>query len=195
MNIQDIKTSPLLDMPLMYNIIMTKFTEEHKRRISESLKGKPRPWQLKTKIVKICPCGEIFYLTPGQVRKGHGKYCSRKCSYKYQHHPNFLKYSKLKGKYNVNWKGILAKYSALHLRVQKERGIAIICESCGSTTKVEWANLTGDYNNVMDYKSLCKKCHNILDDIYKKGWITRKNKSSTPEANGKNTREGGGVSA
>ena len=174
---------------------MTKFTEEHKKRISEALKGKPRPWQLKEKIKKTCLCGNIFYLTPGQVRKGHGKYCSRKCSFKYQNHPNFLNMAKLNGKNSINWKGDEVGYSAFHLRVQKERGKAGICEKCGSSKFVDWANQTGKYEDVSDYKQLCRKCHLIFDEIGKKGWITRKSKSSTPEANGNITREGGGVSA
>lgn len=176
----------LLDLPLVYNTVMTKFTEEHKKQISEALKGKPKPWQRKVRIAKLCPCGNTFYLTPGQVREGHGKYCSRKCSFKYQRRPKMIAMAKLCGENSINWKGDCAGYKAFHLRVQKTRGIASVCVDCGSTKKVEWANLTGNYADVMDYKELCKKCHNKFDSM---------RKSSTLGANGNNTREGGVVSA
>lgn len=201
MNLKEIKLpnfDSLLNMSLIYNISMPTGhfirSEEHKRHISESLKGKSHYWGVKIKKAFICPCGESFLLTPGQIRKGHGKYCSRKCYFKYRDCPNFLKKSKLKGEDSINWKGDNVKYAALHLRVQIKRGKATVCEKCGSLKRVEWANKTGKYADVFDYISLCKKCHGIFDNIYRKGWITRRNKSSS-EANGNITREGGVVAA
>lgn len=63
---------------------MTRFTTEHKRKISLALRGKKHLWAQKPKISKVCPCGKTFFLTPGQVRKNHGKYCCRLCYYKYR---------------------------------------------------------------------------------------------------------------
>lgn len=70
------------------------------------------------------------------------------------------------------WKGNKAGYFALHLRVSKIRGNPKKCEECGSikkNKKYEWANMTGDYDNVMDYKRMCQSCHRI-SHLKKKGY-------------------------
>lgn len=49
--------------------------------ISNSLKGHPN-WNKKesTKIKRICKiCGKEFYVYPSVIKKGNGKYCSKKC--------------------------------------------------------------------------------------------------------------------
>lgn len=131
------------------------------------------------KIAKLCPCGNTFLLTPGQVREKHGKYCSRWCYFKYRTVFNVSKISHLlKGKLHWNYKGNSAKYSAFHLRVQQIRGKATICKNCGSKHFVEWANLTGKYEDVYDYKEFCRKCHHKYDNIADKGWTTRRKKTS-----------------
>jgi G:T-mismatch repair DNA endonuclease (very short patch repair protein) len=46
-------------------------------------------------IQRIClECGRIFYTKPSEVKKGHGKYCSRKCSVKVQRHNTLSKKTK-----------------------------------------------------------------------------------------------------
>lgn len=96
-----------------------------------------------------------------------------------------------KGEGHWNHKGDNAGYSALHLRVQAQRGKALICEQCESTKKVEWASLSKKYADISDYIALCKKCHikfdNVaqrvadvkrekysLSDIARKGWESRR---------------------
>ena len=72
-----------------------------------------------------------------------------------------------KGQANGNWKGADASYSAMHKRVYKILGKADHCEECGrndSETVYNWANLTGKLDDPKDYASLCRKCHNHLDD-------------------------------
>jgi len=59
-------------------------TDEHKKNISIALKNKPKPWLEKEKTAFNCPCGNIFQLTPGRIRKDHGKYCSRPCYYQFR---------------------------------------------------------------------------------------------------------------
>lgn len=62
------------------------------------------------------------------------------------------------------WKGSEAGYQALHLRVQRQRGKPSLCEFCGTTSgQFEWANQTGSYADVNDYKRLCVPCHRIFD--------------------------------
>lgn len=96
----------------------------------------------------------------------------------------------IKGANHYNFKGDHAGYKAFHLRVNAQRGKALICECCFSASWVEWANISGKYEDVFDYKSLCRKCHNRFDntanrvveikqkkynmsDIARKGWGTR----------------------
>lgn len=70
------------------------------------------------------------------------------------------------GKNNHSWRGDDATYSALHLRVEKERGKPCCCEVCGTTEakRYEWANLTGNYTDVMDYSRMCTPCHKKYDN-------------------------------
>lgn len=117
------------------------------------------------KIPIKCPCGNIKLLTPSKISEKHGKYCSRTCTFKYRDNSKFLSMIKISGENHPNWKGDGAGYKAFHLRVNLIRGKAKICKKCGSERFCEWANLTGDYSNVFDYDSLCRKCHHKLDDI------------------------------
>jgi hypothetical protein len=57
-------------------------------------------------------------------------------------------------------------YFALHYRVRKAKGKANRCDQCGLDNKnrrYEWANLTGDFYNMDDYKSMCHPCHKKYD--------------------------------
>jgi len=70
------------------------------------------------------------------------------------------------GPANHAWKGDDAGYKAMHLRVARARGKPSRCEDCGTTDpalRYEWANLTGRYEDVFDYRRLCKGCHNRFD--------------------------------
>lgn len=68
------------------------------------------------------------------------------------------------GPANHMWRGADAGYQALHLRVAAERGKPSHCEWCGATKgRFEWANLTGDYVDVLDYERLCASCHRFYD--------------------------------
>lgn len=67
---------------------------------------------------------------------------------------------------NGCWKGDAATYTALHLRVQVERGNPKCCNRCCANDpaiRYEWANLTGDYTDVNDYERMCVTCHRRYD--------------------------------
>jgi len=67
---------------------------------------------------------------------------------------------------NSNWKGNGAGYQACHARVIAARGHPSKCEECGTTDPnqhYDWANLTGNYHDVNDYRRLCRSCHWKLD--------------------------------
>jgi len=66
---------------------------------------------------------------------------------------------------NSSWKGNDVTYSAFHYRVESERGKPHFCEACGimEGTIFEWCNLTGKYEDIMDYARFCRKCHRKYD--------------------------------
>lgn len=70
-----------------------------------------------------------------------------------------------KGSSNGAWKGANATYSAFHHRVAAVRGKPSKCEFCGDeeSSRFEWSNLTGKYEDVEDYARLCVSCHKRLD--------------------------------
>lgn len=71
-----------------------------------------------------------------------------------------------RGEKNHMWRGSAANYQALHLRVESARGKPSRCSCCDNTdpgAKYEWANLSGDYEDINDYARLCVPCHRRLD--------------------------------
>ena len=71
-----------------------------------------------------------------------------------------------RGERNTAWKGDEATYAAFHYRVQSARGSEKRCEACGTTDpnkSYDWANLTGNYADISDYRRLCRSCHWTLD--------------------------------
>ena len=68
------------------------------------------------------------------------------------------------GEANHSWKGDAASYQALHLRVEAARGKPQRCSRCAATEgRMEWANLTGEYQDVTDYARMCVSCHRKFD--------------------------------
>lgn len=70
-----------------------------------------------------------------------------------------------RGSNNTSWKGDKATYAAFHYRVESARGKPHYCSACGTMEKkrYEWANLTGQYHNIMDYARMCVSCHRKYD--------------------------------
>lgn len=79
------------------------------------------------------------------------------------------------GENNDSWKGNKAGYAALHYRLYNKLGCPRHCGVCGTDDKdkkYEWANLTGKYDDVGDYKRMCQSCHAKHDGMeknFKKG--------------------------
>ncbi len=73
------------------------------------------------------------------------------------------------GESNPAWKGDKVGYAAHHYRVQKVRGKPSQCSMCETikAKRFEWANVTGNYNDVYDYVRLCKSCHSKFDNVIK----------------------------
>jgi hypothetical protein len=70
-----------------------------------------------------------------------------------------------RGEKNPRWKGNDGNYKLYHKRVISARGKATSCDDCGALdAKVyDWANLTGRYEDIDDYKPLCRSCHQRHD--------------------------------
>lgn len=75
------------------------------------------------------------------------------------------------GNSNHMWKGDKASYTALHFRVENQLGKPSHCDECGSSDpnkRYEWANLTGKYDDISDYKRMCVGCHRRYDNQRRK---------------------------
>lgn len=73
-----------------------------------------------------------------------------------------------KGDKNNSWKGNDASYAAFHYRVYSQNGNADHCEVCGRNdyeTVYDWANITGAYEDINDYKQMCRSCHFKMDGV------------------------------
>jgi hypothetical protein len=157
---------------------MKEFSQETRRRMSESAKRRctaewkaARSKRLSTpldldKLRRMyasghtqCEIAEAMGVTQkviwGCMRRN--EIASRKAAKRHQ-----------TGGDNHMWKGSAAKYAALHLRVETVRGKPQRCEECGTTDPhkaYDWANLTKKYDDVWDYKRMCRSCHLRMDGI------------------------------
>lgn len=64
------------------------------------------------------------------------------------------------------WKGKEAGYAAKHMWLTKHYQKPLACEQCGTKefTRLEWANISGNYERERnDYKALCPHCHRLMD--------------------------------
>ena len=88
-----------------------------------------------------------------------------------------------RGEKNSSWKGENAKYGSFHQRVKGNRGRAkdygcCICGTTDTNKNYDWANLTGNYNDIMDYAPMCRSCHRKYD--YGKLVMTNAKRYDTP---------------
>jgi hypothetical protein len=73
---------------------------------------------------------------------------------------------RLRGASNGRWRTENLRYDTLHARVYSARGRPVGCTRCSQSDpdrRYEWANLTGDYENVNDYARMCVPCHRDFD--------------------------------
>ncbi len=76
------------------------------------------------------------------------------------------------GPLNHMWKGDTASYTAMHYRLTHRYGQPKVCAECGATDPsltYDWANLTGNYADISDYRRMCRSCHRRYDNIRGKG--------------------------
>lgn len=119
---------------------------------------------------KICEvCNLKFYVNQSQLKSKPCKTCSSLCSFKSRKGiSNSPKTQFKKGQFlgdkHFLWKGDKVGYFALHTWINRNFPKIDKCESCGIESKLEWANVTGNYSrNRADYQCLCICCHRRAD--------------------------------
>lgn len=66
------------------------------------------------------------------------------------------------GETNSSWRGDKASLCKLHRRLDRRFGKPKRCEVCGTTDDArtyDWANLSGRYTDMSDFKRMCRSCH------------------------------------
>lgn len=64
-------------------------------------------------------------------------------------------------------------YNRLHKQLERKRTKPTQCSKCGGSDKqIEWANISGEYKGLEDFKALCKSCHQIYD-VHNLGKLVR----------------------
>lgn len=97
-------------------------------------------WSIKCKV-----CGEKKYYQLNEHKKRERLYCSSKC-------------------YHLDSRKFDLKYSSIHSRIRRDWGKAKRCFICGSTSNVDWANISKSYLIARDdWVELCRKHHVAYD--------------------------------
>lgn len=74
------------------------------------------------------------------------------------------------GAANHMWRGNEATLSKMHRRLDRRFGTPQKCDVCGTTDPdrtYDWANLTGHYGDLADYKRMCRSCHWRYDEKHR----------------------------
>ena len=162
-----------------YEVIDVKIvTEETRKKMSESAKKRcTAEWRKRKseKMVTKINTGLVKHLyglglTQGEIAEKLG--VSQKVIWRHMKN-NGIK-SRIAAKRdqrkenNHMWKGDKAGYKAMHLRVESEKGKAETygCSVCGTTESYkayDWANLSGQYQDINDYAPMCRSCHRKYD--------------------------------
>lgn len=148
-----------------------KFSEEHRKKLSEAKKGKKRTEETKRKISlarKDRKHSEETKMKIGFAQKGekhhhYGKHYSKESLKKMS--------ESLKGKYvgenSFNWKGDDVGYKGLHIHVRKLYPPPEKCQMCMKVPPYDLANVTGIYNREFkNWRYYCRKCHIITDNRF-----------------------------
>ena len=110
---------------------------------------------------KCLTCKKIFKCYFSHIKRGQGKFCSRKCLSAY-YGPLFSK-SRI-GSNNPNWKGNKVGYDALHQRIKKHFPKRKLCQNCKLYSPYDLANISQKYKrNINDWEWLCRRCHMTKD--------------------------------
>lgn len=155
-------------------------------------------------LINCIVCGSQFQTYPYEIKRGNGKYCSRKCSgvnnltkikkgqrlsvsteFKKGDSPwnksllGFGVWPKwsAKGQKNPAWKGDKVGYFGLHLWIANNYGKINRCDVCGVSSadkKYHWANLSGKY--IRNVSDWKRMCVSCHSK-YDKSWLKRERDS------------------
>ena len=85
----------------------------------------------------------------------------------------YIKGHILRGQNHHGWRGDAVSYRALHTYLSSHYPKTGVCEECGgSGSRTEYALIKGrEYTrNREDYRELCKRCHNVYDEVGGSRW-------------------------
>ena len=124
-----------------------KFSDEHKRKISEALTGIKRSDEFKKKLSLAKTGKPNFKLRGRKFTEEHKK--------------------KLSGENNASWKGDEVGYKSLHEWVRNHKPKSEVCEKCKKKfNKLDASNISGLYKrDIKDYEWLCVSCHHKKDKL------------------------------
>lgn len=127
-------------------------------------------------------CGKTRYEHPNMIKKGFGRFCSKKCyglSRKNKTHIGYYgkekaedikrKVSKTRIGINANekhglWKGNDVGRESLHAWIKRRKPKPEFCERCGKKEPKELSNNSGKYKrDINDFEWLCISCHRKKD--------------------------------
>lgn len=118
-------------------------------------------------IKKNCQyCNKEILTIAAEIKRGHGKYCSRRCKELFYTGKSI--FINDKAEKSSMWKGNNVSYKGLHKWIGENLGKPTTCEDCGKTGLtgrwIHWANISGLYlRKPTDWKRLCAKCHKKYD--------------------------------
>lgn len=121
----------------------------------------------KALIEKNCLyCNKTIFTIAAEIKRGHGKFCSRKCRELSQ--KGKIMVINYKAEKSSMWKGDKVSYKGLHKWVGENLGKPDICKHCGKSDLtgrwIHWANISGLYlRKATDWIRLCAKCHKKFD--------------------------------
>ena len=94
-----------------------------------------------------------MFVRPDKIALGEGKYCSQQCHGQ----------AKL-GEANPMWRGVDAKYHAIHRWIEARLPKPDKCPRCGKKGWLDLHNLIPEYGrNIKNWIWLCRRCHMVVD--------------------------------
>lgn len=135
------------------------FTEEHRRKLSESHKGNKGYWNGK----KFLPDHRL------KLKESHKGLNNSPAT---QFKKGLTPWNKGLKNYNNDeengmWKGSSVGYYALHAWINRKLGKPTQCSHCPSAKNIQWANKSREYKRAFsDWFQLCVPCHRKFDSSF-----------------------------
>ena len=110
---------------------------------------------------KILPVTSEYFPRDSRIRSGFRGEC-KKCHNQYNR--------EYKRKYRKKYKKETISMTNLHAWIKRRKEVPDKCVMCNKdTSKLQLANLSNEYyKDIRDFIWVCKRCHLLLDNIYKK---------------------------